>query len=581
MIMNKKFLGSTFIGVFILLCVGFVLGAYTLDAPDTHDVVAGTNISVIAHGDGDGAFIHNITLFYGVVAGAETAWYKAQLMAAGGNSTGCVSLSCMNTTANQTGWHVFWNTTGNLTDTTDKGLGLSLLAMFEFMNSTKYNTSTLTNVSLDNTAPTLALENVTTDDFALYDSNENTLYFKTGVLAFNYTVTDPHIANCTLYHNLTGTWSINETDVLAADAENGTSIAWARLANPYPDGGRYVWGVKCVDTAVTINPGLTLSDKTPNKVESANITFYVDIEIPTFNKDYLFDGVKKSSAIWVEDSDPNDDSTVGTKLLSGIYTTELGETLTIHCDVTDSGSAGASYLESVKYFIKKPGMNIFKEFSSTTCPIGVTESDKTKCKLDSSDIFMTGTYYVYCRATDKARHTDVSSSEKDAFRFLVQAEEEGEVTGTYVKAFNVDFSKTTEKTIAEPEGRVLTVTFDGVTEHTITFDKVSATSVTLTISSDPITITLKRGGTEKIDINNDGIYDFSVTYKDYILGNAQLEFKALEGAEAVAREESPTPTTIAVTPPTQPKMGIGIWIVLGVVAIGLVVYFVLVKRKKK
>jgi hypothetical protein len=338
--------------------------------------------------------------------------------------------------------------------------------------------------------------------------------------------------------------------------------------------GVYIWGAKCYDTALDYDVFETR--KSPNMREADNITFYIDSTTPSFGKTHLFDG-KSTSAIWVEDSDKADTSEMTTKLLSGVYTTELGETMTIHCDANDDTTG----LANVEFFIKKPGMGSFKKFTSTTCPDqgGSTQDQLTKCKLSSNDLFEVGTYQVYCRVSDYMGLADSSSEKKDAFKFLVQAEEEGEITGTYVRAFNVDFSKVSEKILAEPEGRVLSVSFDGVTEHTITFDKVSAGEVTLTISSDPITITLKMDESKNIDINEDGIDDFSVTYKGFIMGSAQVEFKSLEGAAIVAEEESPVTTTPTVTP--EPTIGVGIWIILGVVAVGLVIYFVLVKRKKK
>ena len=576
--MNKKVFSSIFVGVFILLGVYFVLGGATIFRPATTYVLGGTNFTVVVlipNGTVSAPY-DNVTLWYGNYTDAEVVWSQATISAAGTGNTTCIDNVCNISNAASTSAKFFWDTTG-LDTTYNPGTGLSLVAIFKFHeNGTVANSSATgnINISIDNTAPIITLENITlTSEYG--DSGSGGIYYLDSWLAFNITSTDPHADNCTLYHNMFGatTWTANSTTDTINDTSTAFTTDGSDMNAGWPD-GVYIWGVKCYDTALDYDVFETY--KSPNMRE-ANITFYIDSTTPTFTKTHLFGG-KSSSAIWVEDSDKADTSEMTTKLLSGVYTTELGETVTIHCDAKDDTSG----LANVEFFIKRPGESSFKKFTSTTCPDqgASTQSELTKCKLSSNDLFKVGIYKVYCRVSDYMGLADSSSEKRDAFEFLVQAEEEGEITGTYVKAFNVDFSKTTEKILAEPEGRILSVSFDGVTEHTITFDEVSAEEVTLTISSDPITITLKMDESKNIDINEDGIDDFSVTYKGYIMGNAQVEFKSLEGAKIVAEEESPT-TTIPTTVTPEPTIGIGIWIILGVVAVGLVVYFVLVKRKKK
>ena len=576
--MNKKVFSSIFVSLLILIGVGSVFGDITILTPATTYILSGTNFTVVVSAPVNNVLetYDNLTLWYGNYTDAEVEWSQATISEAGSdNMTSCTNNVC-NMTVNATATKFFWDTTG-LDTTFNPGTGLSLVAILEFHeNGTVTNTSAITNISFDNTAPVITLENITlTGEYG--DSGAGGIYYSNSWLAFNITSTDPHATNCTIYHNMFGatTWTANST----SDTINDTSTAFTTDGSDMNAGwpeGVYIWGAKCYDSALVYDDENFEVYKSPNMRE-ANITFYIDSTTPTFTKTHLFGG-KSSSAIWVEDSDKADTSEMTTKLLSGVYTTELGETVTIHCDAKDDTSG----LANVEFFIKRPGESSFKKFTSTTCPDqgASTQSELTKCKLSSNDLFKVGIYKVYCRVSDYMGLADSSSEKRDAFEFLVQAEEEGEITGTYVKAFNVDFSKTTEKILAEPEGRILSVSFDGVTEHTITFDEVSAEEVTLTISSDPITITLKMDESKNIDINEDGIDDFSVTYKGYIMGNAQVEFKSLEGAKIVAEEESPT-TTIPTTVTPEPTIGIGIWIILGVVAVGLVVYFVLVKRKKK
>jgi len=64
-------------------------------------------------------------------------------------------------------------------------------------------------------------------------------------------------------------------------------------------------------------------------------------------------------------------------------------------------------------------------------------------------------------------------------------------------------------------------------EHTITVNSISGNSVSLTILSNPITITLETGGLEKIDFEHDGTYDLSIKLNTIIDGKVNVMLKKI------------------------------------------------------
>ncbi|MDP2908684.1 MAG: hypothetical protein Q8N77_02665, partial [Nanoarchaeota archaeon] len=85
---------------------------------------------------------------------------------------------------------------------------------------------------------------------------------------------------------------------------------------------------------------------------------------------------------------------------------------------------------------------------------------------------------------------------------------------------------------------VSTLSFDGVTSHTLKIDEVTTNSVTITISSDPVTVTLKVGETVTVDLNKDGIMDMEITL-DSVMGKAtDIVIVKLTGADIVAKQDT-------------------------------------------
>lgn len=71
-------------------------------------------------------------------------------------------------------------------------------------------------------------------------------------------------------------------------------------------------------------------------------------------------------------------------------------------------------------------------------------------------------------------------------------------------------------------------------DHTITLDSVETNSVTITIRSDPVTITLDVGEEERVDVDDDGNVDVSIELQSIVSGNVDLFIQSLvaDGSES-------------------------------------------------
>jgi hypothetical protein len=105
------------------------------------------------------------------------------------------------------------------------------------------------------------------------------------------------------------------------------------------------------------------------------------------------------------------------------------------------------------------------------------------------------------------------------------------------KEFDIDFSSSTGGILETKQGDVKTFSFNGEIKHSITLLSVSTSSMTLLITSEPITTQMNVGETKQIDINNDKINDFEINLISIISGKAKFSLTKLSGADIVAEEE--------------------------------------------
>ncbi len=64
-------------------------------------------------------------------------------------------------------------------------------------------------------------------------------------------------------------------------------------------------------------------------------------------------------------------------------------------------------------------------------------------------------------------------------------------------------------------------------QHSMTVDSVSGDSVSVTVQSDPVSLTLKIGENKKIDFEQDGVYDLYIKLNDIVEGKADFLLKKI------------------------------------------------------
>lgn len=146
-----------------------------------------------------------------------------------------------------------------------------------------------------------------------------------------------------------------------------------------------------------------------------------------------------------------------------------------------------------------------------------------------------------------------------------------------------DFA-TTGTTLRQTQGDKAKFTVEGV-QYTAELTKLTSDSITITVAGQ--STVLKIGDSAEFDVNRDGVNDISVKLIKIEGGRAEILYKLLVKAEEKPAEEKPPevkeeeevkPPAEIITPPSKAWIG---WLVVGVVVvIGLVVYFVVAKKKK-
>ena len=212
-----------------------------------------------------------------------------------------------------------------------------------------------------------------------------------------------------------------------------------------------------------------------------------------------------------------------------------------------------------------------------------------------------GTYTVRCRSTDSAGIFGSYSSEA-TFAVTKAASTSPTTTttgpggGPTTVSVNVLTGQTRDLgAIAEAGEGIInayqasTVTFTVTTSsggavassHSIKFDEVDYIkgTATVTISSDPIILTLNVGEIKNVDLDSDGTEDLEVNLVSIDEnGKVNLKVKDMTGGAVITEEE----TTEEVTPTTAEEVKEGmswIWWVLIIVVVVIIIALVLPKKK--
>jgi len=117
---------------------------------------------------------------------------------------------------------------------------------------------------------------------------------------------------------------------------------------------------------------------------------------------------------------------------------------------------------------------------------------------------------------------------------------------------DIDLNTNPESIVLKLQGYAVKFTADGVNTHTLSIDEVTDDSVTITIASDPVTMTLKIGDTRTFVLDN---YQLSVTLSDIINKQAKLDIKRLglvTAPQQVTQPEQSAPVAQPTETPQQP-----------------------------
>ena len=251
-------------------------------------------------------------------------------------------------------------------------------------------------------------------------------------------------------------------------------------------------------------------------------------------------------------------------------------------EYTCTGSDGQSGIAKYTWFLQKPG-DAFTQISETS-----TSSGTNKQTFSGTQIGSAGTYNVRCRVTDAVGNSkDIETNTLNKFTVSISSTGDGSAAtgggggaGAAV-SFDVDFTTSPQATFKASQGRVKSFSFDGTTKHTITFNEVTANSVTLIIASNPITVLLNAGQSKSVDINNDGTNDMKVQLNGVENGVADVTVTKIEegAAKIKAEEEQARGTTETgeereVTPVAGRSLAWLWWTLIVIVAIVAIGYYV-------
>jgi len=135
----------------------------------------------------------------------------------------------------------------------------------------------------------------------------------------------------------------------------------------------------------------------------------------------------------------------------------------------------------------------------------------------------------------------------------------------------------------------------GGQEHTCIVEKIEGNKVTLTIMSDPVTVILQVAETRKLDMDDNGYYDLSLTLKSISAGSADITFKEINEkikittagstgeaetqSEGTSEPEDDSITGRAVSPLLKPSGIIGAIVIVIILSMGVGVYYFFFMKK--
>ncbi len=237
-----------------------------------------------------------------------------------------------------------------------------------------------------------------------------------------------------------------------------------------------------------------------------------------------------------------------------------------------------------------------------TGPTSVTTTYGNGSKNAFNETGLAGVYNVSCTVGDKVGFSNVTT---DSFQVLNPAAETPSGGGGGGSSSNVEGElSTTGVTKLLGVDDDTTFVIDKV-KHTARVTEISLDykSVTLVITSTPITVNIKVGEMKKVDLNRDGVNDITITFLGFKFREAELVFKSIAEKEIIEKKvatkdiptgleegtnEPPELPTVATEEPKEEKpvtaesnSGKTIGLILIIIGIIGFVWIYSVKKSKK
>lgn len=406
-----------------------------------------------------------------------------------------------------------------------------------------------TNGNLNSTTVTF-LVNTNIPNVVLNEPNDNSTDYD-GSVTFNCSATsNVELKNMSLWHNLSGSFVLNQTknvsgtinySIFTLNNLNNTKFIWSCLA--YNTNETYYFADN-FSLTVKINKKPNITSYLPNLTisvdEGKSLSFNhtsTDPDNDTLSYYWLLNGINKSNnQNYTYSPSYTDAGTYSVSLIvsDNVVNTSVNWTVTVNnvifcgnniketgesCDGTDLDSKSCSNLGFTGGSLSCSSSCSFVTNSCTN-----TSSGGSSGSGSSGGSGGGGTSLSTNEFTDLAPTTNVTTQ--------IPAKIESTSQKTVIQTPVVD---ETGKSLILIKGETIDFALEG-NNHKVTLDVLGLDNVEVTISSDPIKVSLKLNEEKTVDIDNDNVIDMKIKLEKILDGEATLKltsFKAQAPAKGI------------------------------------------------
>ena len=498
----------------------------------------------------------------------------------------------------------------NFSDTTVRTLNITGLADGNYTYNVttadlanNRNSSETRNVLIDTTFPISVNFGNSTQN--VFDNSSNV---SAGAIFMNFTFTEINVRNVTFrLHNATA--SVNVTTF---DGRGTTTLNVTGLAD-----GNYTYNITVTDIVNNVNSSATRTvvlDTTIPLLSLGNETHNVKINDTNVSANAIFINLTSVTEINIRNVTfrlHNATASVNVTIFTGGGTTSLNITgladgnysynaticdIAHNCNVTATQTARLDNQAPSTPSLSCTPTNVRQnDVITCTCSggadatVGINRSSGTNgysFTINPSTGF-TGVFTTSCSIKDLvglASSSSVSYTVSHALTGSSGGSGGGASAGaTYVVREEQSVAGFTKEMSVSDRFKVTT---SDNTPHTVTVSQITSDNkIKITIQSEPIEVLLGIGETKRVDVNNDRIYDISVTLHSINNGQAKVTVKTIH--ELIPQEE-----TGAVSEPIteeikeeisevveEKKSRALIWIV-GIVVLAIIIFVVVLRKRK-